>query len=959
MVPLVLSLVAAVWGQVEYRVLQAIPWSELKRRALPAERNLLMNYVSPWSVTTLFRSLSKGHFTVSLVVLGGIILKALIILSTGLIDLESKQITYETQFSITNQFNLSRYRYQTPVNPADPRIALWAFVQGAGTVRYPAGATPEYAILSATPNALESGSNVTLSAELPVFATQQNCTSFSWAFTSTRGRNTSLSDIITIKDQLDLLSQYCLLMPPYLPRSTRLGNDTKTPFLTSRELRDPIMNRTVLVDTKCRETVLEPLRDSTGVFTSVLVPQQGNTFTLSAVLCLPKYSVTKRHVTLSPGDNILDVSSDILETVEIGDLASSAGPFTNDVLLAGESFHLVTNKSTNDWIDTINFTTPRPDYRDFANATLLSEAFSKSFQAMAALTARFQKTVPAESDQSLAGNVTLKIDRLTITPVTIRVMDALLIILAITALVLFILHMGPRYEPAPTLMDTALILARSDSLSRTLPLNDGAPSAKAVAAKLEGRLFYTTRSAGTAVQMEDHIPILNKKSQEDGGSKWWLPVAASRTYAVSLIAITLVAIVILEVLYQLSRRNGGLAEVSTVGYTRYAWLFLPTFVMACIGLAYVAMDKATQTLHPFLELSRGEGTKDTLEFEPRSSMALIALGQALGRRFFGLSAMILTSILGGILAIAASGLYTPVSFLDAGRVTMDSASWFDLRIEAPGTRSDLWGGGRVEDILPNAVQFNNMTLPAGVFGEYAFALPDAADALAAFPQDPNTAAAKIIARVPAARVQPNCSLHDFRESYDDKDVSGPYLLVDPPAGCVNGPDGVPAAGAKILLGEPDLDRDGYVGFQSTTMWYYSPEPDFLFNSTDGDYAKLSVAKPLCLDGARHDFFVYGYRKGTVNTNLTVIQCSPYTEALVVEGTFHFPNFTVDESAAPPRPVSEITSTPWSSENKSYNAIDGVSVANLAYKDSNLGTFFMLLTRGMSFCCVNLVSSRRE
>jgi len=51
---LVLSLVAALWGQLEYQVQNAMPWMELRRRPMPAERNFLLNYRSPWSIISLF-----------------------------------------------------------------------------------------------------------------------------------------------------------------------------------------------------------------------------------------------------------------------------------------------------------------------------------------------------------------------------------------------------------------------------------------------------------------------------------------------------------------------------------------------------------------------------------------------------------------------------------------------------------------------------------------------------------------------------------------------------------------------------------------------------------------------------------------------------------------------------------------------------------------------------------------
>jgi hypothetical protein len=127
----------------------SVPWTELSRKPLPATDNVLLNYVTPWSGKSLFRSLSAGHYAVALGITGSIISRALIVVSTGLLVSETKQLTIETELRMIDQFNLGLNAGEFPDSVADTGIALWAITQEG--VPYRPGATPEHAALSSAP----------------------------------------------------------------------------------------------------------------------------------------------------------------------------------------------------------------------------------------------------------------------------------------------------------------------------------------------------------------------------------------------------------------------------------------------------------------------------------------------------------------------------------------------------------------------------------------------------------------------------------------------------------------------------------------------------------------------------------------------------------------------------------------------------------------------------------------
>lgn len=159
-----LSIVSAFWGQLQYRVRQSTPWVELTRKPRPASKNILLNYLTPWSVISLFRSLRAGHLPVFLVILGGFTFKVLIVFSTGLLSLENKRLTYQTEFLVVDQFNFSMMGFETRLTPVDPGVAVWAMGQRNGS--YLPGTTSDSAALFFSP--LKAGKESPLRAPVVI-----------------------------------------------------------------------------------------------------------------------------------------------------------------------------------------------------------------------------------------------------------------------------------------------------------------------------------------------------------------------------------------------------------------------------------------------------------------------------------------------------------------------------------------------------------------------------------------------------------------------------------------------------------------------------------------------------------------------------------------------------------------------------------------------------------------------
>lgn len=158
---------------------------------------------------SLFRSLSAGHFAVALGIFGGLISQILIILSTGLLAPETKLMSFDTEFQMLDQFNLSSNAGRPQSQLVDTGLTMWAHAQD--NAPYRPGATPEYASQSfSLPSDLSVPPGANLSANVSVFSVTQDCKAFSWTYPTRRNnKEFSLAGIMAPSD-FDQLSPFCV-----------------------------------------------------------------------------------------------------------------------------------------------------------------------------------------------------------------------------------------------------------------------------------------------------------------------------------------------------------------------------------------------------------------------------------------------------------------------------------------------------------------------------------------------------------------------------------------------------------------------------------------------------------------------------------------------------------------------------------------------------------------------------
>ncbi|KAL2279072.1 hypothetical protein FJTKL_13649 [Diaporthe vaccinii] len=198
-------------------------------------------------------------------------------------------------------------------------------------------------------------------------------------------------------------------------------------------------------------------------------------------------------------------------------------------------------------------------------------------------------------------------------------------------------------------------------------------------------------------------------------------------------------------------------------------------------------------------------------------------------------------------------------------------------------------------------QFYNISYPKWTHGEYALA-SFGADNLHS--HDGNDTSLYIRARVPATRVNFNCSLidHYANGTYLNDPSSGyltRWLPVDPrPLGCHATPEANLTAGKRDLYLVPDPIV--YVNSPQDTSWgsqyYLVPLVDQYARVVcpgdsyclDNEPPEMADSIRVCGDERQHYFIGLGYEEEA----LPVLHCVPYVEALWVTANFTLPDLSL-------------------------------------------------------------------
>ena len=229
---------------------------------------------------------------------------------------------------------------------------------------------------------------------------------------------------------------------------------------------------------------------------------------------------------------------------------------------------------------------------------------------------------------------------------------------------------------------------------------------------------------------------------------WYRPVFGRRGVVALVVAFPIILIIILEVLQRLSDKHDGFITCgpdTASGFSTDVWThYLPTLVLVLVATCYDALENCVLTLSPLIRLRAGS-VLGLVKADTKLYAALppIALWTSVRRRYLGAALIIVATLTGSWLSVVSAGLYAahPVS---ASRAAMSFAM---DRIDVAWNATNGDNGAATTTSL---IAQLNLTYPQWTYGELAFPTIKLTQA--------GTEQGSLKTRLPAHRASLNCNV---------------------------------------------------------------------------------------------------------------------------------------------------------------------------------------------------------
>ncbi|KAK4451308.1 hypothetical protein QBC34DRAFT_459031 [Podospora aff. communis PSN243] len=625
-----LTLLAVLWARVDHQSKLIAPWLRLSRRPSHPTRTLQLDYLSdflPWSV---FKAARNKNFIVCITSAVSVLLKVLIIISTGLITLSWTPVSYDSYPMVAQ----SVFKNSNAGLANSGTLAYYMMSGHAQrNLTYPDGLFGGYAFQT-----IQSGSQTPERTNVTVDAFRG-----SLDYPDCKIRLLQLNGPTYRCD--NCTTTFARYAPVWCDGT---GSDGEL----GRERRIFVLfgGMNYVTDT------------SRNLSTHLPVPRHPFNATLqrsSQLLCIPKFNIGKVEVVRDRADiiNLTPVPSSFIRTLDAVDpwgVATAHFNVTNSVLnnLKGqEQFRIGVNISETlvdvDSYMELAIETQVPSGASAASlfdVNALHQLAEGYYQQSTAIIARQALLEPASVE--VRGTATVFADRLLVRAWAAHWMAGILAFCTMIILVALVLHDG-----------MASLIQQSDDLVARLRFS-GTASDKQLGNALESTHFYSENMVDSTGQ--ERFSLRDAGGGEFAGAKPFPQIRslqahpaivhpATRTTLCVILAGLVVAV---EVMLRKSIKDDGLGDEGEGAFIHYTWTTIPAVVLGAVAMVVSAMEFRIRCLAPYVTLNRQVGTQ--------AFMSLDLLDMSLPRLLYR---EIRVSNIGALTAtLAVSFAHNPASF---------------------------------------------------------------------------------------------------------------------------------------------------------------------------------------------------------------------------------------------------------------------------------------------------------
>src|SRR3569833_3205854 len=911
-----LILVSAFWARAEYQSKVVAPWIRLSMGPTEPCRGLLLDYVSAWQVGSLFKSLRNRDFTVSITTCVSLILKILIVLSTGLITLSWIGVKQSTSALELTEGFIDAASAATRVNKTGTLPFFFLCGLSFGFVSFLSGVSKEF-VFQSFQSTLPAAAEVKLTVD--AFVSSLDCQSVELdtydAFPPPLHLDGGPMNFTLTSpgSDIDLRTNASPFPIPDNYTGNYTYSITFTRFLNARctGTTDDDGRRILVVfgNMTYHGDRTQLIMGSAGQWVNATV---GKMLRSTQLLCIPKYDITKVDIVRN-GTRLVDISlSDhganrTLASVSPWSIVDAHFASYDNEVIKEEAHQYVyqigyrvnvsdvqvdVDHSMQTMLGT-QITAANTSISSLFEASFLHQVTAGYYNQFAAVIAKQSLLRPLPSPVQARGFATINAYRLVLREWAAQWMAGMLAVCVILAVVaLWIVPRSGVLPRAPSSMLASAALFRSSPGLLAGLHNAGAASDKTLERYIQGTGFrslvdvdsFTGRARFAVGDVRNPIPpfATTAPSSTPANDKLSHPMSLHPVFRVVVCLVLLAYIVTLELLLRKSDSNDGLGDVGDDSYLHYSWTSLPALALGISTVAVSTIDFTSRLVSPLVYATKGVSTESLLNLEfldmsvPRAIYREAKLGN------FGALASTFAFLVASLFTIISGSMFQPTYIPTTASITLVTNQSFPYNATADGITDTFLRGG----ILSSLVLDGNYSYPSFTYQDLAFPqlliqkAPDSASGL-------NTSTVVIQATVPAIRGRLNCRTYDASQIQTNLtiDYSIPYSY--------DNPLGLYIDGEKECIGPKyaEVEQQKYNMHIST----YSNATYFAHST--GAYPasdKLSCSRKL------YAFGELDYSARPIIKNVAAMGCNTTLEVVDVDATFVGTDLDLDPQS-PPRP----------------------------------------------------------
>ncbi|KAI0444000.1 hypothetical protein F4803DRAFT_561206 [Xylaria telfairii] len=743
-----LTVVLSLWVQVDYSIKILTPWQEMRQGQTTADRSVLLEYISPFMMTVIWRSVKQRHWVVTASILGILLIQLATIFSTGLFVLEPTilnqagvPVTIKSTFDGTD-FRLTNTSSTIGTSPT----ILYYGTQVHGLTPQPGVdvsrglVVPDFAPLAGIPvingtnyTSTVQGAQASLDCEyIPVL---NNATKASLPWRSIL----STFFVLNVTTPSCNISDIIVGQGPdhniyHQPNATQayqgyFGDYLCDPSINYEmfELPDPsnttVEHRIVMTLVDLRFSMRDPLRSGPAYF------YLNN---LTVAVCKAGYTMGDYDVTYMDGldgqskpwtaNKVSTSSSEIpgFSSVQLGAAVQSS---LDQTYLGTGGQDWVLSEQVPSFYQILSATNGNVSIGHFMEPQRLIDSATEVFNGIAAQLIHRHMMKPSNTTSS--GSLLYQEDRLWVRGLSVGFMGAAFILLAgVSAILLFFRPWNVVPSDPGSIGATALILAESSTLRRLLS-GLGAARIHQIRDKLSPYSFRSVilpgpRTTFTVVPTEHGQLIADQEAPSGNSSQsehWWVPSAVKWWFQSIAIVLPLILIAVLEVIQRLSDQHNGFVGLGSNGFavTHAFSTYVPAVIAFIVASMFASMQLAVCILAPWMALHRGSAPASrSLFLNLTNRLAPYRMFLACRNGNLGEILIMMATFLAAWLPILVSGLYITVPAATSQPITFTQSDVFDFKL------NNLFYEDNLAGTIAGLIAFDDLPYPTWTYGDLAF-----------------------------------------------------------------------------------------------------------------------------------------------------------------------------------------------------------------------------------------------